>query len=104
VKIGLGTHPSSAYVSSSPYFYVDKKRKKFSFASEDCFDEFKKSVVGNDVWIGNNVLIKSGVKVGDGAVIGMGSVVTKDIPPYEIWGGNPAKLIKNRFNENEKTE
>lgn len=53
--------------------------------------------VGNDVWIGSNVKILSGVNIGDGAIIGANSLVTKDIPPYAIAGGNPAKIIKYRF-------
>lgn len=56
--------------------------------------------IGNDVWIGENALIKGGVKIGDGAVIGLGAVVTKDVPPYAIVGGVPAKIIRYRFNEN----
>lgn len=56
-------------------------------------------VIGNDVWIGSDVHIMSGVTIGDGAVVGAGSVVTGDVPPYAIFGGNPAKLIKMRFNE-----
>lgn len=53
-------------------------------------------VIGNDVWIGGRVIILPGVHIGDGAVIGAGSVVTKDVPPYAIVGGNPAKVIKER--------
>ncbi|MBL7889947.1 MAG: CatB-related O-acetyltransferase [Bacteroidia bacterium] len=56
-------------------------------------------VIQNDVWIGRNATILSGVKIGNGAVIGTGALVTKDIGPYEIWGGNPAKLIRKRFDE-----
>lgn len=56
-------------------------------------------VVKDDVWIGENVLILSGVTIGKGAVIAAGSVVVKDIPPYAIAGGNPAKIIKLRFTE-----
>jgi len=55
-------------------------------------------VIGNDVWIGNNVTFSSqGIHVGDGAVIAANSLVTKDIPPYTIVGGNPARFIKYRF-------
>jgi acetyltransferase-like isoleucine patch superfamily enzyme len=55
--------------------------------------------IGNDVWIGAKSTIMSGVKIGDGAIIGAGSVVAKDIPPYTIWVGNPAKMIKKRFTD-----
>ncbi|MBQ8464939.1 MAG: glycosyltransferase [Alphaproteobacteria bacterium] len=55
--------------------------------------------IGNDVWIGNNVIIKDGINVGDGAIIGMGSIVTKDVPPYAIVAGVPAKVIKYRFSQ-----
>ena len=54
-------------------------------------------VIGNDVWIGNSAIILSGVTIGDGAVIGAGSVVTKDVAPYQIVGGNPARHIRWRF-------
>ena len=51
------------------------------------------------MWIGDNVLIKGGCRVGDGAIVGMGAVVTKDVPPYAIVGGVPAKVIRYRFTE-----
>ena len=54
-------------------------------------------VIGNDVWIGSDVHIMSNVNIGDGAVIATGAIVTKDVPPYAIVGGNPAKIIKYRF-------
>ena len=57
------------------------------------------TVIGNDVWIGYNAIIMPGVHIGDGAIIASKSVVTKDIEPYAIVGGNPAKLIKNRFDD-----
>jgi acetyltransferase-like isoleucine patch superfamily enzyme len=56
-------------------------------------------IIGNDVWIGFGCTILSGVKIGDGAVVAARSVVTKDVPPYAIVGGVPAKVIKYRFNE-----
>ena len=54
-------------------------------------------VIGNDVWIGYNAIILSGVKIGDGAIVATGAVVTKDVKPYEIVGGIPAKVIRKRF-------
>ena len=58
-----------------------------------------KVIIGNDVWIGRNVSIMSGVTIGDGAVIAMNSHVVKNVEPYSIVGGNPAKLIKYRFTD-----
>ena len=55
--------------------------------------------IGNDVWIGSGVTINRNVKIGDGAILGAGCVVTKDVPPYAIVGGVPARIIKYRFNE-----
>jgi chloramphenicol O-acetyltransferase type B len=57
------------------------------------------TVIGNDVWLGFECLIMPGIKISDGAVIAAKSVITKNIGPYEIWGGNPAKLIKKRFSD-----
>lgn len=56
-------------------------------------------VIGNDVWIGRESVIMPGVKIGDGSIIGAYSIVTKDVPPYNIVGGNPAKFIKKRFSD-----
>lgn len=57
------------------------------------------TIIGNDVWIGHQALIMPAVKIGDGAIIASRSVVTKDVPPYAIVGGNPAKFIRYRFDE-----
>lgn len=57
------------------------------------------TVIGNDVWIGYNATFMPGVHVGDGAIIGTNALITKDIGPYEIWGGNPARLIRKRFSD-----
>ena len=74
--------------STSPYLYPNGA------------EEHKPVFIGNDVFIGANVTILDGVTIGDGAVIGAGAVVTKDIPPYAIAVGVPAKTIKYRFDEN----
>jgi len=57
----------------------------------------KKTKIGVDCWIGAGSIIMAGVTIGDGAIIAAGSIVTKDIPPYSIYGGNPARFIKTRF-------
>jgi len=64
--------------------------------------KLNKTTIGRDVWIGANSIIFVGVEIGDGAIIGAGSVVTKSIPPYSIFGGTPAKLIKKRFKTEEE--
>lgn len=93
--IGGGSHPID-WVSVSPVFNTTKGIIKKKLASLE-YTPFQKVHIGNDVWVGSHVLIKSGVSISDGAVIGMGAVVTKDVGPYEIWAGNPARLIRKRF-------
>lgn len=61
------------------------------------------TVVEDDVWIGHNVTVVGPVKIGKGSIIAAGAVVTKDVPPCEIWGGVPAKKIKDRFDDMKKT-
>ena len=65
----------------------------------DAWDNKGDTVIGNDVWIGYEAVIMSGVTVGDGAIIGTRAVVTKDVPPYTIVGGVPAKPIRRRFDD-----
>ncbi len=96
VKIGLGSHPSD-WVSSHPFAYDVKygfvnKEKKFNDTSNE-------TIIGNDVWIGANATILAGVRVGDGAIIGANSLVTKDVEPYSIVVGTPAKHQRYRFDQ-----
>lgn len=93
--IGNGEHPLD-WVSTSPVFNKSRSILRVRFADHE-FNPYKRTRIGNDVWIGAHCLIKSGVTIGDGAVIGMGSVVTKDVSAYEIWAGNPARKIRDRF-------
>lgn len=95
VLIGATKHPID-WLSSSPFQYdewLDEKCKKLSW------EIGKNTIIGNDVWIGSGAVIQTGVKIGDGAIIGSRAVVTKDVPPYAIVAGVPAKIIRYRFNE-----
>ncbi len=96
-SIGGGAHPID-WVSTSPVFTSSRSILRTNF-TQNKFATHKETVIGNDVWIGTHCLIKSGVRIADGAIVGMGSVVTKDVGPYEIWAGNPARLIRKRFDE-----
>lgn len=102
----IGKHPVT-YAAMHPAFCSSKAAMGYTYVDEDSFEETKwidkdKGIqiqIGNDVWIGSNVLIMEGVTIGDGAVVGAGSVVTKDVAPYEIVAGVPAKSIRRRFDD-----
>tara|TARA_B100001287_G_C22674226_1_gene526855 strand:- start:2061 stop:2681 length:621 start_codon:yes stop_codon:yes gene_type:complete len=98
VIIGGGRHPME-WVGMSPVFYDNKDsiKKKFSMHKRE---DSKKISIANDVWIGQSSIILPGLKIGNGVVVGAGSVVTKDVPDYAIVVGNPAKIIKYRFEKN----
>ena len=93
---GYGTHPLTR-ISTSSYFYTSSNNKVLSDSEISSFQEYKTTTIGNDVWIGANVVLIDGVTIGNGAVLAAGCVVTKDVPPYAIFGGIPAKLIRYRF-------
>lgn len=97
-QIGMGNH-SLGYISTSSIFSAKRNGTGISWSEDTVFEEFKEIFIGNDVWIGSSVKIMPGVHVGNGAVIGAGAIVTKDVPPYAIVGGVPAKIIKYRFSE-----
>lgn len=95
--IGGGEHPIQ-FVSTSPVFHSGSNCLRINFGTND-FKPYHRTEIGNDVWIGARCLIKGGVTIHDGGVLGMGSVLTHDIPPYEIWAGNPAHFIRKRFDD-----
>ncbi len=99
-RIGLGKHPTKDFVSTHPIFFSLNKQISTVFANKNYFKEEEQITIGNDVWIGTNVIIVDGVIISDGAIIAAGAVVTKNVPPYAIVGGVPAKIIKYRFEEN----
>jgi virginiamycin A acetyltransferase len=96
VTILLGGEHHHDWVSSYPFSLLDEKARLlpgYPFSKGDV-------TIGNDVWVGYEALILSGVSIGDGAVIAARSLVTKDVEPYSIVGGVPAKHLKYRFDEN----
>ena len=109
VRVLIGTHPVNSFVSTHPVFFSLRKQCGITFAKAQEFNEILLSPshqypgvsIGNDVWIGSNAVIIGGIKIGDGAIIAAGSLVTKEVSPYSIVGGNPARHIKYRFGENE---
>ncbi len=98
VKFGLGFHPTHL-VSTHPAFYSNNHPFK-TFVNDVSFVKNERIVVGNDVWIGESVTIMGGVQIGDGAIVATGAVVTKDVEPYTVVGGVPARHIKYRIDKN----
>lgn len=96
VKIGLGMHPAH-FISTFPAFFSARKQCQVTFTDKSYFEENGRNEIGNDVWIGTNAIILGNIKIGDGVIIGAGAVVTKDVDPYCIVGGVPARLIRKRF-------
>ena len=102
LKVIRNTHPMD-HVSSSPVFYSPRKLGEWGgrVGPEISISKYEAETanvsIDHDVWIGGDVSIRSGVHIGTGAIIAAGSIVTKDVEPYSIVAGIPAKMIKYRF-------
>ncbi|WP_418904718.1 CatB-related O-acetyltransferase [Methanococcus voltae] len=105
VKFMLGGNQGHCYnhISVYPLSIISHTPTDLDVETPKEFVKKGDTIIGNDVWIGAESLIMPGVKIGDGAVIGTRSLITKDVPPYTIVGGCPAKVIKKRFSD-EKIE
>lgn len=87
------------WISSFPFYYM---QDEFGSASPaDGFQRAGDTVIGHDVWIGSEAMIMPGIRIGDGAVVGSRALVTRDVQPFSIVGGNPAKEIKKRCTDEE---
>jgi acetyltransferase-like isoleucine patch superfamily enzyme len=96
VRIFLGGNHNSDWISTYPFGHINQAI--FGEHRNEGHPSTKGDVsIGNDVWIGFGATIMSGVSIGSGAIIAANSHVVKDVPEYEIWGGNPARFIKHRF-------
>ncbi len=96
VHIGFASHPIDR-ISTSPVFYSKSNAVRTSFVDTVTYDEYRRTEIGNDVWIGAGAFVMQGVTIGDGSIVAAHAVVTRDVLPYSIIGGVPAKLIRPRF-------
>lgn len=95
----MGGHNTNQ-LSTSPIFTEAHNATKFQWTDKNVnAAPMKKAILGNDVLIGSHALVLGGVSIGNGAVVAAGAVVTKDVPPYAVVGGVPAKVIKYRFSQ-----
>lgn len=93
-----GSHPTKDWVSTHPAFFSTQKQCGMTFVMEDKFTEHRPPInIGNDVWIGDSAVLMDDIYIGDGAVIAAGAVVTRDVVPYSIVAGVPAREIGKRF-------
>lgn len=97
VKIFLGGNHRTDLITTYPFSYFRESAKHISASITTRGDV----IIGHDVWLGDGAVILSGVHIGNGAAVGASSVVTKDVPPYAIVVGNPARLIRMRFSDEE---
>ena len=104
-SIGEPDHPTD-WLGTSPFqyertkFFFHEPMRQFDYRNRPAvIADAAEAMIGNDVWIGSRVMVLKGVKIGDGAIVAAGAIVTRDVDPYTIVGGVPAKLIRNRFRD-----
>lgn len=103
IRVSLGRHPTRDYVSTYPSFYTQHGAGSIDLGVNTDFKEHLPIVIGNDVLISARCLILDGVTVGDGAIIGAGAVVSVDVPAYTVVAGVPARVVRQRFTDEQIT-
>lgn len=99
VYVGVGAHPTNLITTHSIFYKNNPWGFHPEWVKDIKYDEAPITTIGNDVWIGTRAVVMDGVSIGDGAIVAAGAVVTKDVPPFAIVGGVPAKIIKYRFSD-----
>jgi len=108
VKLAEGNHPAGGFMSTHPFFFSTNTMPGKTFVASQKYSDHRYAGedflvrIGNDVWIGTAAVLLEGITIGDGAIVAAGAVVTRDVPPYTIVGGVPAKEIRQRFAQEEK--
>ena len=101
IRIGLGRHPTRDYVSTYPSFYSPRSSGRINFGVTTDFQEYLPMEIGNDVLLSSHCIVLDGVKIGDGAIVGAGAVVTRDVADYTVVAGSPARMVRQRFTDEE---
>ncbi len=102
VRTIAGKHPTRNWVSTSPVFFSTLAQCGTTYVSDNKFSEDSKRIkIGSDVWIGNGALLLEGIEIGHGSIVAAGAVVVRDVEPYSVVGGVPAKVIRKRFSDDE---
>jgi len=99
VSVGYPEHPTDWISTSALQYLKPNWMLGYDNWEKQRFSTVKTTIIGHDVWIGVDSFIRTGITIGTGAIIGAHAVVTKDVPPYSIVGGNPARIIRKRFSE-----
>lgn len=99
VLLGLGRHPTQHISTHPAFFSVNHPVSRIAYATTEMYEGHLPIIIGSDVWIGARVMVLDGITVGNGAILAAGAIVTKDVEPYTIVAGVPARPLRKRFDD-----